>query len=129
VLSGTGLRLLGRVTGLVVIVCVAAVIRFTAPVIDATQSARPIAQGILGFSRESVPVAVYHLNREQQYGLEFYLNRRVERYETEDIPADAHVLAAAQSTQLEVAQLAPGRRVSYLTSIPAQKVDLYWVAK
>jgi len=28
---------------------------------------------------------------------------------------------------LQVAQLVPGRRVSYLTSIPEQKLDLYWV--
>jgi len=28
-----------------------------------------------------------------------------------------------------VAQLVPGRRVSYLTRIPEQKVDLYWVGK
>jgi hypothetical protein len=39
------------------------------------------------------------------------------------------VLAAAQSTQVEVAGLVPGRRVSYLTSVQAQKVDLYWVGK
>ena len=32
-----------------------------------------------------------------------------------------------KDTQLQVAQLVPGRRVSYLTSIPAQKLDLYWV--
>ncbi len=127
--SRSGARLLSRATIFAVVISVAAVLRFAAPVIDATQSARPIAESIQGFSREAVPVAVYHLNREQQYGLEFYLNRPVERYETENIPADAHVLAAAQSTQLEVGQLVPGRRVSYLTSIPAQKVDLYWVGK
>jgi 4-amino-4-deoxy-L-arabinose transferase-like glycosyltransferase len=127
--SRSGARLLSRATIFAVVISVAAAIRFAAPVIDATQSARPIAESILGFSREPVPIAVYHLSREQQYGLEFYLNRPVKRYETESVPADAHVLAVAQSTQLEVAQLAPARRVSYLTSIPAQKVDLYWVAK
>ncbi|MGA2356645.1 MAG: glycosyltransferase family 39 protein [Terriglobales bacterium] len=129
VLSGTGLRLLGRVTGLVVIVCVAAVIRFTAPVIDATQSARPIAESIQGFSREAVPVALYHIHREQEYGLEFYLNRAVEKYEDGKIPAEAHVLVAAQGSQVDVAKIVPGRRVSYLTSIPAQKLELYWVGK
>jgi len=127
--SRAGSRLLSRSTIFAVVISVAAVIRFAAPVIDATQSARPIAASIAGFSREPVPIAVYHLNREQQYGLEFYLNRGVARYETEDIPAADHVLVAAQSTQVEVAQLVPGRRVSYLTSIPAQKVNLYWVGK
>jgi len=124
-----GPRLLSRATMFAVVISVASVIRFAAPVLDATQSARPIAASIEAFSHEPVPIAVYHLNREQEYGLEFYLNRRVGRYETGNIPPDAHVLAATQNTQVEVARLVPGRRVSYLTSIPAQKVNLYWVGK
>jgi hypothetical protein len=110
-----------------VVVSVAALIRFAAPVIDATQSARPIAESIQGFSHEAVPVALYHVKRAQEYGLEFYLNRPAEKYEDGNVPAAAHVLVAAQGTQLQVAELVPGRRVSYLTSIPEQKLDLYWV--
>jgi 4-amino-4-deoxy-L-arabinose transferase-like glycosyltransferase len=128
-LSRAGLRLLGRVTMLAVVVSVAAVIRFAAPVIDATQSARPIAESIQAFSHEPVPIALYRINRVQEYGLEFYLNRAAQSYESGNIPAAAHVLVAAQGTQSQVAQLLPGRRVSYLTSIPAQKVDLYWVGR
>jgi 4-amino-4-deoxy-L-arabinose transferase-like glycosyltransferase len=127
--SRSGARMLSRATLFAAVISVAAVLRFTAPVVDATQSSRPIAQSIQSFSQEPVAIAVYHLNREQQYGLEFYLNRPVERYETENIPPDAHVLAAAHSSLSELAHLLPGRRVSYLTSIPAQKVDLYWVGK
>jgi hypothetical protein len=110
-----------------VVVSVAVVIRTAAPIIDATQSARPVAESIQSFSQQPVPVASYHINRMQQYGLEFYLNRPMEIYEAGNIPAAAHVLVTAHNTQLEVAILAPGRRVSYLTSIPAQKLDLYWV--
>jgi 4-amino-4-deoxy-L-arabinose transferase-like glycosyltransferase len=128
-LSRAGLRLLRPVTMIAVVVCVAAVIRFAAPVIDATQSARPIAESIQAFSREPVPIALYHINRVQEFGLEFYLNRAAQSYESGNIPAAAHVLVAAQGEQSQVAQLVPGRRVSYLTSIPAQKVDLYWVGR
>jgi hypothetical protein len=110
-----------------VVVSVGAVIRLAAPAIDATQSARPIAESIQAFSHEPVPLGLYHVSRVQEYGLEFYLNRPAEKYEDGGIPAAAHVLVAAQGTQLQVAQLVPGRRVSYLTSVPAQKVDLYWV--
>jgi 4-amino-4-deoxy-L-arabinose transferase-like glycosyltransferase len=127
--SGTGLRLLSRVTAFAVVVSVGAVLRAAAPVIDATQSARPIAENIQAFSHEPVPIALYHVNRVQEYGLEFYLDRPAGRYEDGSVPAAAHVLVAAQVTQLQVAQLVPGRRVSYLTSLPAQKVDLYWVGK
>jgi 4-amino-4-deoxy-L-arabinose transferase-like glycosyltransferase len=128
-LSRAGLRLLRPVTMIAVVVSIAAVIRFAAPIIDATQSARPIAESIQAFSREPVPIALYHINRVQEYGLEFYLNRPAQPYESGNIPAAAHVLVAAQGTQSQVAQLIAGRRVSYLTSIPAQKVDLYWVGR
>jgi 4-amino-4-deoxy-L-arabinose transferase-like glycosyltransferase len=128
-LSRAGLRLLRPVTMFAVVVSVAAIIRFAAPVVDATQSARPIAQSIQAFSHEPVPIALDHINRVQEYGLEFYLNRATEKYEDGNVPAGAHLLVAAQGTQSQVAQLVPGRRVSYLTSIPAQKLDLYWVGK
>ena len=128
-LSRAGLRLLSRVTLFAVVISVAAVIRFASPAIDATQSARPIARDILAFSHETVPIALYHVNRVTQYGLEFYLDRPAQSYDKEDIPEAAHVLVAAHGTQVEVAQLVPGRRVSYLTSVPAQKLDLYWVGK
>jgi len=128
-LSRAGLRLLSRVTVYAVVISVAAIIRFAAPVINATQSARPIAVSIQDFSHEPVPIALYHINREQEYGLEFYLNRPAEKYEAGNIPAAAHVLVAAEGTQPQIAQLVPGRRVSYLTNIPAQKLDLYWVGK
>ena len=128
-LSRAGLRLLSRVTMVAMVVSVGAVIRLAAPVIDATQSARPIAESIQSFSHEPVPIALYHIHRAQEYGLEFYLNRPAEKYEDGNIPAAAHVLVAAQGTQLQATQLVRGRRVSYLTSIPAQKLELYWVGK
>ncbi len=128
-MSRGGLSLLSRVTTFTVVVCVFLIISRAAPVIDATQSARPIAESIQSFSHEAVPVALFHIGRVQEYGLEFYLNRPTEKYEDGDIPAVAHVLVAAQNTQTQVAQLVPGRRVSYLTSIPAQNLDLYWVGK
>ena len=126
-LSRAGARLLRPVTMFAVVVSVGAVIRLAAPVIDATQSARPIVRSIQAFSHEPVPITLYHVNRVLGYGLEFYFNRPVQPYENGNIPAAAHVLVAAQGTQLQVAQLVPGRRVSYLTSIPEQKLDLYWV--
>ncbi len=128
-LSRGGLRLMSRATMFAVVVSVAAIIRLAAPVIDATQSARPIAASIQAFSHEAVPIGLYQVNRLREYGLEFYLNRPAQKYEEGNIPLAAHVVVAAQGTQSQVARLVPGRRVSYLTSIPAQKLDLYWVGK
>jgi 4-amino-4-deoxy-L-arabinose transferase-like glycosyltransferase len=122
-----GPRLLRSTTMFAVVIGVAAVIRLAAPAIDATQSSRPVAEAIESFSREPVPVALYHVGRTQQYGLDFYLNRPTTSYEAGNIPAAAHVVVAAQGSQTQVAELVPGRRVSYLTSIPAQRLELYWV--
>ncbi|MFZ1918030.1 MAG: glycosyltransferase family 39 protein [Terriglobales bacterium] len=128
-ITNAGPRLVRSATMIAVIVSVAAVIRFAAPVIDATQSARPVAETIRAFSREPVPVALYHVNRIEQYGLEFYLNRPAQSYDNGSIPSADHVVVAMQGSQSQVAQLVPGRRVSYLTSIPAQELDVYWVGK
>ncbi|HLX82570.1 MAG TPA: glycosyltransferase family 39 protein [Terriglobales bacterium] len=128
-LSRLGLRLLRPATMLAVVVSVGIVIRFAGPAIDDAQSARPVAESILSFSHEPVPIAVYHLNRLKEYGLEFYLNRAAESYENGPIPQEAHVVVAPQNAQAQVAEMVPGRRVSYLTTIAAQKVDLYWVGK
>jgi 4-amino-4-deoxy-L-arabinose transferase-like glycosyltransferase len=128
-LSRLGLRLLRPATMLAVVVSVGIVIRFAGPAIDDAQSARPIAESILSFSHEPVPIALYHLNRLKEYGLEFYLNRAAESYENGPIPQEAHVVVAPQNAQAQVAATVPGRRVSYLTTIAAQKVDLYWVGK
>jgi 4-amino-4-deoxy-L-arabinose transferase-like glycosyltransferase len=128
-LRQSGIRLLTRVTLLAVVVSVAIIIRIAAPVIDATQSARPVAEAIQSFSQEQVPLAIYRINRVQQYGLEFYLNRSAHSYDNGDVPSVPHVLVAKQNTQVEAAAIVAGRRVSYLSSIPAQKVDLYWVGK
>jgi len=128
-LSRYGPRLLRSVTMLAIVVGVGAILRLAAPVIDVTQSARPIAEIIQAFSREPVPIAIYHVGRVQEYGLEFYLNRPAQHYENGNVPAEAHVVVAARNTQSQIAQFVAGRPVSYLTTIPAQKLDVYWVGK
>ena len=125
----SALQMLRPVTMLAAILSVAAVIRLAAPAIDATQSAHPIAETIQQFSREPVPVALYHVGRTPQYGLDFYLNRETQTYDTGQIPAEAHLLVAAATTGTEFTTLIPGRKVSYLTSLPARKLQLYWIGK
>ena len=127
-LTSAGPRLVRSATMIAVIVSVAAVIRFAAPVIDATQSSRPIAVSIQSFSQQPVPVALYHVNRIVGYGLDFYLNRPTLKYEAGEIPREAHVVVAASGTDPEFRALVGSRKVSYLTSVPAQKLQLYWIA-
>ena len=128
-ITSTGLRMVRSTTMMAAIVGVAAVIRFAAPAIDATQSARPVARAIQAFSTESVPVALYRVSRIQEYGLEFYLNRPVQKYDIGEIPPQPHVLLAPPASAADLRALLDGRKVSYLTGMPEQKLDMYWVGK
>jgi len=127
--SRAGFRLLRVVTMIPIVVGVAIILRWTSPAVDATLSARPVAQVIQGFSREAVPLAVYHTKHEQEFGLEFYLNRPAQHYEEGQVPREGHVLVAARNTQAGFSEYLPRRRVSYLASIPVQKLELFWVGK
>ena len=127
--SRNGLRLLRPATMLAIVITVAAILRLAAPAIDAAQSARPLAESILSFSHEPVPLAIFRVGRVQEYGLEFYLNRPAQHYDSGEIPPDAHVLVAGQNAREQLAALLAGRKLSYLTSVPAQKLEVYWVGK
>jgi hypothetical protein len=122
-----GLRMLRPATMIPIVIGVAALIRLGAPALDATQSARPVAQVIRSFSQEAVPVSLFHTTRQLEYGLGFYLNRPMQKYENGEMPRDGHVLVTAQNSSAQVSDLLRGRKVSFLTAIPAQKLELYWV--
>jgi 4-amino-4-deoxy-L-arabinose transferase-like glycosyltransferase len=123
----SGGRMLRSVTLLSIVIAVAALLKLAAPAVDASQSARPVAQIIQSFSHEAVPVALFHASRQLEYGLEFYLNRPMERYEIGQVPSEGHVLVILQNSTDDYGNLVRGRKVFFLTSVPAQKLDLYWV--
>lgn len=127
-LSRAGLRWLRFATMIPVVVGVGALLRLASPVIDDALSARPVAQTIQAFSQETAPVAVFGTNRVQEYGLEFYLNRPVRRYESKQVPQEGHVLIAARDAQKWIEARVRGRKVSHLGEVPAQRLDVYWVA-
>ena len=126
-LPRTGPGMLRPVTMIPVVIGVGVLLKWGAPAIDAAQSARPVAQSIQSFSHEPVPVVLFHATRQLEYGLGFYLNRPVERYENGQVPSEGHVLVAAQNSEAQFSDLLRGRKLSFLTSIPAQKLELYWV--
>ena len=126
--SRPGIRLLRVTTLAAVVLGIAAVLRLAAPSIDARLSARPIAHTIQSFSHEPVPLAVYGTNREQDYGLEFYLNRPVQHYAFGQIPSHAHVLIMTRNALEGFMPRLPGRKVSYLTHIAVQDLDVYYVS-
>jgi 4-amino-4-deoxy-L-arabinose transferase-like glycosyltransferase len=126
--SKLGLRLLYFVTLVPVVFVVAALLKIGAPQVDQSLSARPVASQLAGMEIKPLPVAVLGVGREMEYGLAFYRNQTISRYELRQVPFDEHLLVAPEGTREAIAQFLGSRRVAYLGNFAAQKLDFYWVA-
>jgi len=123
-----GLRMLRFVTLIPVVLTVGAVLRLGAVSLDQTLSARPLALEIAAIETHPLPLAVYHVRRELEYGLTFYRNQLTFNYDWGSVPVGEHLLVAPENSQVEIAKLVPGRRVSYLGHYAGQGVDYFCVA-
>jgi 4-amino-4-deoxy-L-arabinose transferase-like glycosyltransferase len=124
----SGLRMLRFVTLIPVVLTVGAVLKLGSVAIDQTLSARPLAQEIADIETHPLPLAVYHVSRELEYGLTFYRNHLTFNYDWGSVPSVEHLLVAPENSQVEIAKLVAGRKVSYLGHYAPQRVDYYWVA-
>jgi 4-amino-4-deoxy-L-arabinose transferase-like glycosyltransferase len=122
------LHMLRFVTLIPVVLSVAAVLKLGSTAIDQTLSARPLAVAIAGVETRQLPLAVYGVPREMEYGLTFYRNQKTARYERGGIPLEEHLLVAPATWKANVAERAVGRRVLLLGHYAPQDVDYYWIA-
>jgi 4-amino-4-deoxy-L-arabinose transferase-like glycosyltransferase len=123
-----GLRLLYFVTLVPVVFVVGALLKIGAPQLDQTLSARPVARQLAGMEIKHLPVAVLGVGRETEYGLAFYRNQAISRYEILQVPLDEHLLVAPEGTRDAIAKFVGNRRVVYLGSFAPQNLNFYWVA-
>jgi 4-amino-4-deoxy-L-arabinose transferase-like glycosyltransferase len=121
-----GLHLSGVAPAIVVL---ALALRFAAPVLDANLSARSVSQSLSQLSHQQLPVAVVLVPRELEFGLQFYRNQPIPRYELGQAPAGEHLVVAREGFQNAFAHDVPGRKIVYLGNFPAQKVELFYVSK
>jgi len=98
------------------------------PLLDSALSVRPLASEIAHLENKPLPLAVAHVSRETEYGLAFYRNQVIGRYELGQTPAGEHLLVAPEGSQTAIAKEVAGRRVLYLGSFAPQGLDYYWVA-
>jgi len=130
----SGLRMLRFVTLIPVILVVGVVLRVGAPALNATLSSRPLANEIerlcpkLENQSQTMQVAVFEAPRETEFGLTFYLNRPIARYESRQVPDAEHLVVAPTGSQTVVASAVPGRRVLYLGTFASQGLDYFWVS-
>src|SRR5579864_3088565 len=122
------LRMLRFVTLIPVVLSVAAVLKLGATAIDQKLSVRPLAAEISSVETHPLPLAVYGVPREMEYGLAFYRNQTIARYERGSVPPEEHLLVAPTRWKVDVAKQTTGRRVTLLGHYAPQDVDYYWVA-
>jgi 4-amino-4-deoxy-L-arabinose transferase-like glycosyltransferase len=122
------LRVLRFVTLIPVVLTVAAVLKLGTTAIDMKLSARPLAMELASVETKQLPIAVYGVQREMGYGLEFYRNQPVQHYESGSMPAGEHLLVAPTTWMHNVVQETAGRHVTLLGHYAPQGVDYYYVA-
>jgi len=126
--SRLSLRMLRFVTLIPVVLAVAAVLKLGTTAIDQTLSARPLATEIAGVETHQLPLAVWGVPREMEYGLAFYRNQTAARYESGNVPAGEHLLVVPSAWKVAKDNLLAGRRVTFLGHYAPQSVDYYWVS-
>src|SRR5580704_1862824 len=126
--TNLGFGALRFVTMVPVVLTVAAVLRLGSPAVDSTLSVRPLAIEISHLEAKPLPLAVSGVSREAEFGLAFYRNQVIDRYEYGQVPAGEHLLIAQEGPQTAMAKQVAGRRVSYLGSFAPQGLDYYWVS-
>jgi 4-amino-4-deoxy-L-arabinose transferase-like glycosyltransferase len=122
------LRMLRFVTLIPVVLSVAAVLKLGTTMIDQKLSARPVAAEIASIETHQLPLAVYGVTRELEYGLAFYRNAVILHYEGGSVPAEEHLLVAPSTWKMNVVKQTAGRRLLFLGHYAPQDVDYYWVA-
>jgi 4-amino-4-deoxy-L-arabinose transferase-like glycosyltransferase len=118
-----------RVATIVPVVVLAIALRFGAPALDETLSARPVSEAVSRLAPQQMAVAVVLVSRETEFGLQFYRNQKIPRYELGQSPAGEHLVVAAQGFRDAFAKNVPGRRIVYLGNLPAQKLEFYYVGQ
>jgi 4-amino-4-deoxy-L-arabinose transferase-like glycosyltransferase len=124
-----GLRVLHFATLIPVIVGMTFLLRPAAPVIDEVNSARTVNAQLRALGVIQGPVAVFQVKRDVEYGLNFYRNQPIFRYERNEIPADPHVVIVREGNGGAVQAVVGQRQVSALGTFPPQHLEFFLVSK
>lgn len=106
-------------------------LRPAAPVIDQSQSARTVNAALnaalakVGAAPETV--AVLDVRRETEYGLDFYRNHPIRRYERDPIPEGRHALVTKAGSTEAVQASVGDRDVQMIGSFPPQRLEFYLI--
>lgn len=129
IVSLGGLRLLHSATLFPVIVIMAFLLRPAAPLIESLNSARPVAARLQEMDVRHGPICVFNLKRELEYGLNFYQNEAIGRYERDGVPQGDHVVIAREGSEPAIQAAVGARQITALGSFPPQHLEFFSVSK
>ncbi|MGD0479516.1 MAG: glycosyltransferase family 39 protein [Terracidiphilus sp.] len=103
--------------------------------LDRTYSARPLAERLAEAAPAGETVAVFHVRRDDEFGLAFYRNDEMVNYDEDGVPDEQHLLVARVmgrhgvdlDTQMALEELLEGRQYQQLFSWPEQGLEIYLV--
>ncbi|HLJ88933.1 MAG TPA: glycosyltransferase family 39 protein [Candidatus Angelobacter sp.] len=123
-----GLKMLHFATLLPVIVAIGFLLRPAANVVDQIYSARAVDLELRNLGAEHQPIALFNVKREVEYGLNFYRNEPISRYDREGVPSTAHVAVAAEGSENGIRVQAAGRKVFFLGNFRLQHLEFFLVS-
>ena len=123
-----GLRALHFATLVPVILAVGFLLRPSAHALDLATSARTVNAQLESFGIPAHSLAVFNVKREVEYGLNFYRNAPVSRYERDGVPARNHVVIAKEGSEGAVQAMVGNREVRQIGSFPPQHLQFFLVS-
>jgi 4-amino-4-deoxy-L-arabinose transferase-like glycosyltransferase len=110
------------------VLAVGIAVRQDASSLDATLSARPAAAALQKLDPHHLPLAVFLVSRETEFGLQFYRNQAFPRYERGEIPDGEHLVVAIEDHEPDLARTVGNRNVTYLGNFAPQRLEFFYVA-
>jgi hypothetical protein len=123
-----GVRVLRFATLLPVVLCIGFLLRPAAHVIDDANSARAVNDRLNRLGAPPGPIAVFNVKRDVEYGLNFYRNAPVSRYERDGVPSESHLVVAREGSAAALRALAGQRPIWALGSFPPQHLEFFVVS-
>jgi hypothetical protein len=103
-------------------------LRPAASVIDRALSARTVAARMHELGIPETRLSVFNVKRDVEYGLNFYRNQPVGRYERDGIPPGEHIVIGKEGSQGAVQALAGPRQVTDLGGFAPQHLEFFLVS-
>ncbi|HEV2962842.1 MAG TPA: glycosyltransferase family 39 protein [Candidatus Angelobacter sp.] len=123
-----GLRVLRSATLLPMVLCLGLLLRPGSHVIDDVNSSRAVDARLNQLGVPPGPIAVFNVKREVEYGLNFYRNAPVSRYERDGVPKESHLVVAREDSAAELRSRVGQRPIWELGSFPPQHLEFFVVS-